>query len=68
VAASEDGNFQIKLVVKDPQARRLSNPEVMTKHPAQTEQSSFKHRTNISRKIICQGSPGPGIVRQIRSP
>jgi hypothetical protein len=29
--------FETRLAVKDPQARRLSNPEVATKHRARTE-------------------------------
>jgi hypothetical protein len=40
--ASEDGNFQAKLVVKDQQTRGLSNPEVATKHVARTERPLFK--------------------------
>jgi hypothetical protein len=53
--------------VKDPHTCRLSSLEVVTKHPAGTERPFFKHRANYSRKIICQGPSGPGIVREIRS-
>jgi hypothetical protein len=66
-APSEDGNCQASLVVKEPQARRRSNPEVATKHLAQTEQTFFKHRDNCSHKIIHQGLFESGTVKQIRS-
>jgi hypothetical protein len=54
--------------VRDPKARRLSNPEVATQYPARTERSFFKHRANCFTKIIRQGSSGPGIVKLVRSP
>jgi hypothetical protein len=47
-------SFQSKPVMNDPQARRLPNPEVATKHLARTERPFFKHRANCSRNIICQ--------------
>jgi hypothetical protein len=34
-------SFQVGLAVKDPQTRRLSNPEVATKHLARTERPFF---------------------------
>jgi hypothetical protein len=34
---TEDGIFQVKLVLKDPQTRRLPNLDVVTKHLARTE-------------------------------
>jgi hypothetical protein len=55
-------NFvQAKLVVRDWQANRLSNPELATKHLARTERPFFKHGANCSRKVIRQGPAGPGI-------
>jgi hypothetical protein len=59
--------FQAKFVVKDSQARHLSNPDVATKRFGRTERPFFKHRANCSRKIIHQGPSIPGIVKQIRS-
>jgi hypothetical protein len=41
-------SFQVKLVVKDPQAGRLSNSEVATKSLALSQRSFFKHRINCS--------------------
>jgi hypothetical protein len=60
--------FQAKFVVKDPQVRRLSNPEVATKTLARIERPLFKRRANRSRIIIRQGSSEPRVVKQIRSP
>jgi hypothetical protein len=54
--------------VKDPQARRFSNPEVAIKHFARTERPFFKHRSNDRRKFIRQGPFGSGIVKQIHFP
>jgi hypothetical protein len=60
--------FQARLVAKDPHARPLFNPEAATKHLAQTERPFLKHKVNLSRNIIRQGSSEPEIVKQIRSP
>jgi hypothetical protein len=60
--------FQAKLVLKDPQARRLSNPEVATKHHTRNEWLFCKHRANGPRKIICQGRSEPEIAKKISSP
>jgi hypothetical protein len=51
--------------VKNPQARRLFNPEVLTKHHAQTEWHFFKHRANRSRKVSREEPFGLLIVKQI---
>jgi hypothetical protein len=61
-------DFSIQACREGPQARRISNPEVETKHLARTERPFFKQRANCSRKIIRSGPSGPGIVKQIRSP
>jgi hypothetical protein len=58
--------LQDKLVVKDPQARRPSSPEVATKHPARNEPLIFKCRAEGSRKIIRQRPSRPEIVKQSR--
>jgi hypothetical protein len=56
-------SFSTKLVVKDPQPRCLSNPEMTTKQHARSERLFFKHQTNCSSKIIRQGPAEPGIVK-----
>jgi hypothetical protein len=48
MAPSENGNFQTKPVLKDPQICRLSKPEVATKHLTRTKGSFVKHRANCS--------------------
>jgi hypothetical protein len=59
--------FQTKLIMKDPQVRRLSNQAVATKHLARTECPRCKHGVNCFTKIIRQGPSGPGFINQIRS-
>jgi hypothetical protein len=61
-------SFQAWFVVKDPQTRRPSNPEVATKHLARPKQLFFKHRANCSRNVIRQEPSGHGITKQIHSP
>jgi hypothetical protein len=67
VEPSEDGFFQAKSVVKSPQARRFPNPEVPTKHLAQSERSFFKHRVDCLTKIASQGPSRPRIINQVSS-
>jgi hypothetical protein len=57
--------FQTQLALKDPQAGRLSNPEVATKHLVRTGRPFFKQRPNCSRKVTRQRLSGPGIVKPI---
>jgi hypothetical protein len=54
--------------MKDPQARRLFDPEVVTKHFARTEPAFYKDEGNCFTKIIRQGTSGPGIIKEIHSP
>jgi hypothetical protein len=54
--------------MKDPQARRLFDPKVVTKHFARTERAFCKDEGNCFTKIIRQGTSGPGIIKKIRSP
>jgi hypothetical protein len=60
--------FPVKLVRKDPQARRLFDLEVATKRFARIERPFFKQRADCSHKIIRQRPSEPGVVKQIRSP
>jgi hypothetical protein len=61
--SSEAGISSTKLVVKDPQARHVSDPEAATKYPAGTERLFCKHEANSINKIIRQGPTGPGTVK-----
>jgi hypothetical protein len=54
-APSEDGIFQAKFAVKDPQARHLSSPEAGTKHVAQIERHFLKHRAPA--RSFVKGAP-----------
>jgi hypothetical protein len=60
--------IQAKLVVKDPEARRGSNPEVAINCITRTKRNFCQHGANCFTKIIPQRPFGPGIVRPIRSP
>jgi hypothetical protein len=55
-------------VVKDPHARRRSNPEIATNPFAQTEQPFCKHEANCFTKIVLQSPSGPRSIKHIRSP
>jgi hypothetical protein len=52
-----------QVCLKNLQARRLSNLEVVPKLLARTERPFFKHMGNCSRKIIRQKPSGLGIIK-----
>jgi hypothetical protein len=56
--------LEIKLIVKDSQARHLSNPKVATVHHPRTEWPFCKHGANGFTNLIWQGPSGPGIVKR----